>query len=102
MRIFLPEKLNKYRKWKALGIWFSYKIDTTPVYHFLFAGLICIVHPSYAIVGYLFKEYTEGNKPDICVGLGRCSQGFGLLDCGAVLLIAVPWWIWLPSIFIIK
>ena len=98
MRIFLSEKLKKYRKWKALGIWFSYKIDTPPVYHFLIAGLICILHPALAVAFYFGKELADGVKPDSCVGLGKCTQGFGLLDYGAVLLVAIPWWIWLPTL----
>jgi len=87
-----------YEKWKIFGIWFSVKVDHTPLQHLVLAVIGCLFHPLVPILFYLGKEYSEGAKPDWCTGLGKCVQGFGILDYGAILIIAIPWWIWLPSL----
>jgi hypothetical protein len=90
---------------KFAGLWWSVKLDSTLFTHALFAALGCLLHPLIPIIYYLAKEVREGTGWDFnddgiddCVGFGKCLQGFGLDDFGVVILVAVPWWIWLPSI----
>lgn len=104
-----------YGPWELghTGFYFCAKFDWTPVHKFLLSAILSVIHPALPLLFFTGKEISDGTGYrfrgiEQCVGKpgtkpgdfkDYCKQGFDVLDYGAVLLVTVPWWIWLPSLF---
>lgn len=91
------------------------KFDRTVVHKFILTALLSVVHPVVPLMLFFGMKIDTGrgfkwNGVEKCVGapgtnvgpdgfMDYCKQGFDLLDYGAVLLWAIPHWIWWPALF---